>query len=42
MIIYDYLHELHMKDWSLMAKTFFSALAGLVCGYAILKVSFAG
>ena len=41
-IIDDYVHEHHMKDWSLMANTFFSALAGLVCAYAILKVSFTG
>ena len=41
-IIDDYIHDHHLKDYSLVANTFFSALAAVVCAYAILKVSFAG
>ncbi len=41
-IIDDYVHDHHVKDYSLVANTFFSALAAVVCAYAILKVSFAG
>jgi len=38
-IIDDYVHDHHLKDWALIANTFFSALVGLACLYALLKVS---
>ena len=41
-IIDDYVHEHNLKDWALMANTFFSVAAGLACVYSTLKVSFAG
>ena len=41
-IIDGYVHTHHLKDWSLMANTFFSAAAGLACVYSLLKISFAG
>ena len=40
-IIDDYIHETHLKDWSLMANLFFSISLGIACVYAILKLSFA-
>ena len=39
-IIDDYVHEHHLKDWALVANTFFSAVIGLACLYALLKISF--
>ena len=39
-IIDDYVHESHVKDWSLMANLFFCAGVGLACVYAVLKLSF--
>lgn len=39
-IIDDYVHETHLKDWSLMANLFFCAGLGLACIYAVLKLSF--
>ena len=39
-IIDDYVHETHIKDWSLMANLFFCAGLGLACVYAVLKLSF--
>jgi len=41
-IIDDYVHDHHLKDWALMANTFFSALVGLASLYALLKVSLTG
>ncbi len=41
-IIDDYVYDHHLKDWALMANTFFSAAAGIACVYAIFKVSFVG
>ena len=40
-IIDDYVHEHHLKDWALIANTFFCAVTGLACLYALLKISFA-
>ena len=40
-IIDDYIHEHHLKDWALMANTFFCIAIGLACIYSLLKVSFA-
>ena len=39
-IIDDYVHEHHLKDWALIANTFFCAVIGLACLYALLKISF--
>ena len=39
-IIDDYVHDSHLKDWSLMANLFFSVGVGLACVYAVLKLSF--
>jgi len=39
-IIDDYVHDHHLKDWALMANTFFSLAVGLACIYSVLKVSF--
>ena len=39
-IIDDYVHDSHIKDWSLMANLFFSVGLGLACVYAVLKLSF--
>ena len=40
-IIDDYVHEHHLKDWALLANTFFAALVATACVYSLLKVSFA-
>jgi succinate dehydrogenase / fumarate reductase membrane anchor subunit len=40
-IIDDYVHDAHLKDWSLMANLFFSVAVGLACVFAILKLSLA-
>jgi succinate dehydrogenase / fumarate reductase membrane anchor subunit len=40
-IIDDYVHNAHLKEWSLIANLLFSVCIGLACVYAILKVSFA-
>ena len=40
-IIDDYVHDHHMKDWALMANLFFCVAIGLACIYSLLKVSFA-
>ena len=40
-IIDDYIHGHHVKDWALMANTFFSVAIGIACIYSLLKVSFA-
>lgn len=39
-IIDDYVHEHHLKDWALMANTFFAIVIGAACVYSLLKVSF--
>lgn len=39
-IIDDYVHEPHLKEWSLIANLAFSACIGLACIFAILKLSF--
>jgi succinate dehydrogenase / fumarate reductase membrane anchor subunit len=38
-IIDDYVHGVHLKEWSLMANVLFTASIGLACVYAILKLS---
>ena len=40
-IIDDYVHEHHMKDWALMANLFICWLLGIACVYSLLKLSFA-
>jgi succinate dehydrogenase / fumarate reductase membrane anchor subunit len=39
-IIDDYVHEPHLKEWSLIANSAFAALIGLASAFAILKLSF--
>jgi succinate dehydrogenase / fumarate reductase, membrane anchor subunit len=39
-IIDDYVHDAHMKEWSLIANLCFSVCIGLACVYAALKLSF--
>ncbi|MDQ6703794.1 MAG: succinate dehydrogenase, hydrophobic membrane anchor protein [Pseudomonadota bacterium] len=39
-IIDDYVHDAHLKEWSLIANLFFSVCIGLACIYAVLKLSF--
>lgn len=39
-IIDDYVHDAHLKEWSLIANLFFSVCIGLTCIYATLKLSF--
>ena len=39
-IIDDYVHDAHLKEWSLIANLFFSVCIGLACIYAALKLSF--
>ena len=39
-IIEDYVHDAHLKEWSLLANLFFSGCIGLTCIYAALKLSF--
>ena len=40
-IIDDYVHDHHLKDWSLIANLFFCAALGIGCVYSLLKVGFA-
>jgi succinate dehydrogenase / fumarate reductase, membrane anchor subunit len=40
-IIDDYVHNAHLKEWSLIANLVFSATIGLACVYAVLKLSLA-
>ncbi|HWX13958.1 MAG TPA: succinate dehydrogenase, hydrophobic membrane anchor protein [Methylocella sp.] len=40
-IIDDYVHDMHLKEWSLIANLVFSISIGLACVYAMLKLSFA-
>lgn len=39
-IIEDYVSSPHRREWALMANLFASAVLGLACIYAILKISF--
>jgi succinate dehydrogenase / fumarate reductase membrane anchor subunit len=39
-IIEDYVHAEHAKEWSLAASLFFSAIVGVACVYAVLRLSF--
>jgi succinate dehydrogenase / fumarate reductase, membrane anchor subunit len=39
-IIDDYIHDHHLKDWLLMANTFFCAVIGIASIYSLLKVGF--
>ncbi len=39
-IIDDYIHDHHLKDWALMANLFFSVAIGLACIYSLLKIGF--
>ena len=39
-IIDDYVHDHHIKDWALMANLFFCVVIGIACIYSLLKVSF--
>ena len=40
-IIDDYVHDHHAKDWLLIANLFFCAVLGIGCLYSLLKVGFA-
>jgi succinate dehydrogenase / fumarate reductase, membrane anchor subunit len=39
-IIDDYVHDPHLKEWSLIANLTFSVCIGLALIYAVLKLSF--
>jgi succinate dehydrogenase / fumarate reductase membrane anchor subunit len=39
-IIEDYVHDEHLKTWSLLANASFCYAIGLACIYAILRISF--
>ncbi|HXW70103.1 MAG TPA: succinate dehydrogenase, hydrophobic membrane anchor protein [Methylocella sp.] len=39
-IIDDYVHDVHLKEWSLLANLLFSIAIGLSCVYAVLKLGF--
>ena len=39
-IIEDYVPDTHMREWALVANLFFCTVAGLVCVYAIFRLSF--
>ncbi len=39
-IIEDYVHSEHVKSFALLANMFFSAVIGVACVYAILRLSF--
>ena len=40
-IIDDYDHDHRIKDWALIANTFFCVVIGAACVYSLLKVGFA-
>ena len=40
-IIDDYVHDVHLKEWSLIANLVFSISIGLACVYAVVKLSVA-
>ena len=39
-IIDDYVHDMHLKEWSLITNLFCSVCIGLACIYAVLKLGF--
>jgi len=39
-IIEDYVHSSHLREWAQIANICFSALVGLSCVYAVLKINF--
>ena len=39
-LIEDYVHAEHAKSFALLANMFFSAVVGVACVYAILRLSF--
>jgi succinate dehydrogenase / fumarate reductase membrane anchor subunit len=39
-IIEDYVHGEHCRQWSLLANAFFCYAVGLACVYAVLRISF--
>jgi succinate dehydrogenase / fumarate reductase, membrane anchor subunit len=39
-IIDDYVHDPHLKEWSLIANLAFTGCIGLACIYAVLRLSF--
>lgn len=39
-IIDDYVHDEHLKEWSLIANLIFSICIALACVYAVLKLNF--
>ncbi|MCI0600029.1 MAG: succinate dehydrogenase, hydrophobic membrane anchor protein [Beijerinckiaceae bacterium] len=39
-IIDDYVHDMHLKEWSLIGNLIFSVCIGLACVFAVLKLSF--
>ena len=39
-IIDDYVHDMHLKEWSLIGNLIFSVCVGLACAFAVLKLSF--
>lgn len=39
-VIEDYIHGEHCRQWSLLANSFFSYAIGLACVYAVLRISF--
>jgi succinate dehydrogenase / fumarate reductase, membrane anchor subunit len=39
-IIEDYVHSAHLREWAQIANICFSALVGLSCVYAVLKINF--
>jgi succinate dehydrogenase / fumarate reductase, membrane anchor subunit len=40
-IIDDYVHDAHLKEWSLIANLVFSVGIGLACVYAMLRLALA-
>ena len=40
-VIDDYVHDAHLKEWSLIANLVFSITIGLACVYAIFRLSLA-
>lgn len=39
-ILEDYVHNPHVKEWSLIGNLFFCICVGLACIYAVLRLSF--
>jgi succinate dehydrogenase / fumarate reductase, membrane anchor subunit len=40
-IIFDYVHEPRLKEWSLIANACFCAVIALACVYSVLRIGFA-